>query len=81
MPLGSALNSFRLLLSNLDSEKQTNNQLVKKNKPDKPLVFPYGSEINSLERGEPEKYGYSKEYIQSFLMSLIVISRLEKIVY
>ena len=70
MPLGSALNSFRLLLSNLDSEKQTNNELVKKNKPDKPLVFPYGSEINSLERGEPEKYGYSKEYIQSFFNEL-----------
>ena len=70
MPLGSTLNSLRLLLSNLDTNKSTSNKMVKKSSPDKPKVFPIGGEIHYLARDIPENHGYTKEYIDSFFNEL-----------
>lgn len=68
MPLGSALNSARLLLMNLNVKKPTKS-VIKKG-VDKPSVFPSGGKISMLERGTPEEFGYTKEYIDSFLNEL-----------
>ncbi len=65
MPLGSALNSARLLLMNLNVKKPTRN--VVKKEADKPVTFPEGGKINFLERVKPEGVGCSTEYIESFL--------------
>ena len=64
MPLGSALNSARLLLMNLNVKKPTRS--VVKKEIDKPVCFPAGGNIPSLERANPEVAGYSKAYIDSF---------------
>ena len=64
MPLGSAINSARLLLMNLNVKKPT--RAVVKKDSDKPLTFPAGGKINFLQRAKPEEFGYSSEYIQSF---------------
>ena len=65
MPLGSALNSARLLLMNLNVSKPTRS--VIKKEIDKPTVFPAGKTIDMLERDSAENHGYSQEYIDSFL--------------
>lgn len=65
MPLGSALNSARLLLMNLNVKKPTRSVIHKES--DKPVVFPQGGKINFLERAKPEEMGLSQEYIDSFL--------------
>lgn len=69
MPLGSALNSIRLLAMNLNTNKTTNS-FVKKPEIDKPVTFPVGGEIAFLERAKPEEFGYTEDYIQSFLNEL-----------
>lgn len=69
MPLGSALNSLLLLAKNLNAEKTTV-YTGKKGKKDKPVVFDRNEKINFLERANPEDYGYSKEYIDSFFNEL-----------
>ena len=79
MPLGSALNSLLLLAKNLNAEKTTV-YTGKKGKKDKPVVFDRNEKINFLERANPEDYGYSKEYIDSFL-NFIVIFPLNQTVY
>lgn len=68
MPLGSALGSVRLLLRNLNTNKSTTS-VVKKEKSDKPLVFAE-EDIRKLERGTPEEFGYTTEYVRSFLNEL-----------
>ena len=68
MPLGSALGSFRLLLRNLNVNKSTAH-VIKKEKSEKPFVFSSDS-IKRLERGSAEEFGYSSEYVQSFLNEL-----------
>ena len=69
MPLGSMLNSLRLLMQNLNSQSTTKIP-VEKGKPDKPLIFPNGEKIHFLERKSPTEFGYSEEYIQSFINEL-----------
>ena len=69
MPFGSMLNSVRLLIRNLDSQKATK-MPVEKGKPDKPVIFPCDAKINYLERCKPEDVGYSSEYIESFINEL-----------
>ena len=69
MPFGSMLNSVRLLIRNLDSQKATK-MPVEKGKPDKPVIFPRDAKINYLERCKPEDVGYSSEYIESFINEL-----------
>ena len=68
MPLGSALGSVRLLLRNLNVNKSTMN-VIKKEKSEKPFVFS-SDNIKRLERGTAEEFGYSSEYVQSFLNEL-----------
>ena len=65
MPLGTALNSLKMLLSNLDEKKSTVHVL--KLPPSKPLTFDPSNKINYLKRSTPEKHGYSNEYIDSFV--------------
>ena len=69
MPLGSMLNSVRLLARNLNSQTTTKIP-VEKGKPDKPVIFPSDAKINYLERCTPEEVGLSSEYIQSFINEL-----------
>ena len=70
MPLGSALNSLLLLAKNLDTKNPTE-MPVKKSDSDKPVVFPYGKEINYLPRDIPENHGYTKEYLESYFNELV----------
>ena len=65
MPLGTAINSLRLLLMNLDENKSTKN--VVKTSASKTKIFDANQKINCLKRSAPEKHGYSKEYIDSFI--------------
>ena len=69
MPLGSMLNSVRLLARNLNSQTTTKIP-VEKGKPDKPVIFPSDAKINYLERCTPEEVGLSSEYIQSYINEL-----------
>ena len=69
MPLGSMLNSVRLLARNFNSQTTTK-MPVEKGKPDKPVIFPSDAEINYLERCAPEGVGLNFEYIQSFINEL-----------
>ena len=69
MPLGSALNSVRLLTMNLNTNKTTRS-FVKKPHVDKPLIFPENGEINFLNRVSPEKYGYDEKYVNAFFNEL-----------
>lgn len=66
MPLGTAFNSLRLLLKNLNTNTSTI-PIVKKIDQDKPFVFPRDEKINYLSRSTPEKEGMRKEYIDSFI--------------
>ena len=68
MALGSALGSALLLLRNLNVNKSTTH-VIKKDKSEKPFVFS-SDNIKRLERGTPEEFGYSSEYVQSFLNEL-----------
>lgn len=65
MPLGTAINSLRLLLMNLDEKKSTKN--VIKTSASKTKIFDTTQRIKYLKRSEPEKHGYTKEYIDSFI--------------
>lgn len=65
MPLGSAINSVRLLVSNINTQKPTMLP-IKHRKPDKPVIFSNDEKIDFLPRSTPEEHGYSREYIESF---------------
>lgn len=69
MPLGSVINSLRLLAANLDSKKATAHP-VKNRKNDKPLIFPSDEKINFLPRDNPSNHGYSEEYIDSYFREI-----------
>lgn len=68
MPLGAALGSLNLLLQNINVKKPTKH-VLKEKAPDKTVVFA-GKEIKSLDRGKPEEFGYTTEYVESFLNEL-----------
>lgn len=65
MPLGATLNSLRLLIKNLNTDKPTE-LVVKKDGPDKPIVFPNAAKINFLKREKPNKHGINDKFIESF---------------
>lgn len=69
MPLGSMLNSVRLLARNFNSQTTTKIP-VEKGKPDKPVIISSDAKINFLERCSPEAVGLSSEYIQSYINEL-----------
>ena len=69
MPLGSAINSLRLLLRNMNPNKPTELPL-KHRKHDKAVIFPSDEKIKYLPRSTPEEHGYTKEYIDSFFREI-----------
>ena len=69
MPLGSAFNSLRLLLRNMNPNKPTELPL-KHRKHDKAVIFPSDEKIKYLPRSTPEEHGYTKEYIDSFFREI-----------
>ena len=69
MPVGTALASLKLVLSNINTDKPTVAPL-KNRKHDKPVVFPSDEKIKYLPRSKPEDHGYSKEYLDSFFREI-----------
>ncbi len=90
MPLGTAFNSLRLLLKNLNTNASTV-PAVKKIDNDKPCIFPRDEMIDYLPRSNPKKEGIPNEYIESFINEIdsdlslrnnrILILKNDKVIY
>lgn len=66
MPLGTQVNSLRILLENLNTDRSSKFSFIKTTH-DKPAIFPNDAKVNFLNRSKPHEHGIEDEYIQSFI--------------